>query len=127
MRNNLDCAFCVLAEERVVMSNEYAFAVRDLFPVTDLHTLVIPRRHVSSYFDLTETELLQCRDLLVLAKQDIMQQDHSVAGFNIGVNIGETAGQTVMHAHIHLIPRRTGDVAEPRGGIRHLIPGKGSY
>ena len=121
------CLFCEMTEDRIIDRNDLAYAIRDGFPVTPLHTLIIPKRHAIDYFDLTKEELLACDELLKKAKQDIQAEDASVDGFNIGMNAGPSAGQTVFHCHIHLIPRRTGDVENPRGGVRHTIPGKGFY
>jgi ATP adenylyltransferase len=121
------CLFCNLPPERIVSENELAYAIRDGFPVTPLHTLIIPKRHVVDYFGLTEAEVLSCNDLLKAMKTAIVSADPTVIGFNIGMNAGAAAGQTVFHCHIHLIPRRGGDVEDPRGGVRHLIPGKGAY
>jgi diadenosine tetraphosphate (Ap4A) HIT family hydrolase len=121
------CLFCSVGEERLIAGNDLAFAVRDGFPVAELHSLVIPRRHVSDYFDLSKEELLACNELLRIVKEEILAKDPSVKGFNVGVNSGLVAGQSVFHCHIHLIPRREGDVPNPRGGIRHVIPGKGAY
>jgi diadenosine tetraphosphate (Ap4A) HIT family hydrolase len=121
------CLFCNIENERIIAENDLAYAVRDGFPVTELHTLIIPKRHVEDYFSLTQEELLACDELMRLLKDEIMDADSSVDGFNIGMNSGESAGQTIFHCHIHLIPRRTGDVENPRGGVRHLIPGKGNY
>lgn len=121
------CLFCEMPAQRVIMQNAYAYAVRDGFPVTAGHSLVIPKRHVSDYFGLTPEELLACDELIRSLRQTVLQQDASVAGFNIGANAGAVAGQTIFHCHIHLIPRREGDVANPRGGVRHTIPGKGTY
>ena len=121
------CIFCTLPADRIVLQNEHAVAIRDGFPVTEGHSLVIPRRHVPDYFGLQRDELEACRDLLHQLREDILKGDPSVEGFNIGVNAGEVAGQTIFHCHIHLIPRRRGDVPSPRGGVRHIIPGKGSY
>jgi diadenosine tetraphosphate (Ap4A) HIT family hydrolase len=111
----------------VVAENELACAFRDAFPVTPGHTLIIPKRHVIDYFTMSREEVLACHELIHQQRTLILEDDASVVAFNIGMNAGEAAGQTVFHAHVHLIPRRTGDVDEPRGGIRHLIPGKGSY
>ena len=122
-----DCPFCTIQTERVIAENDLAYAIRDGFPVSKFHTLIIPKRHTEDFFALTEAELLACNRLLIEAKQSIREQDAAVGGFNIGVNAGEIAGQTIFHCHIHLIPRRKGDVENPRGGIRHLIPGKGYY
>ena len=121
------CLFCNVGEERIIAGNDLAFAIRDGFPVTELHSLVIPRRHVSDYFELTKEELLACNELLRTVKEEILARDASVKGFNVGANSGLVAGQSVFHCHIHLIPRREGDVPNPKGGIRHLIPGKGAY
>ena len=121
------CLFCNIEYERVIAENNLAYAVRDGFPVTDLHTLIIPKRHVEDYFGLTQEELLACDELIRSLKDEIMDSDSSVDAFNIGMNAGESAGQTIFHCHIHLIPRRSGDVENPRGGVRHLIPGKGNY
>lgn len=121
------CLFCEIPADRVIASNDLAYAIHDGFPVTPLHTLIIPKRHVETYFDLTEDEILACNRLLSGRREEILKSDPAVEGFNIGMNAGEVAGQTIFHCHIHLIPRRKGDVENPRGGIRHLIPGKGYY
>lgn len=121
------CLFCNIDDKRIVAENDLAYAIRDGFPVTLFHTLVIPKRHVPDYFDLTHEELLSCDSLLHQLREEILQADNTVTGFNIGVNSGKAAGQTIFHCHIHLIPRRDGDVQNPRGGIRHVIPGKGYY
>jgi ATP adenylyltransferase len=121
------CLFCNLDGERILYKNELAVAIRDAFPVTPLHTLVIPKRHVPEMFDLSRPETNACNELLVKAKQGLNAADPEVRGFNVGINNGEAAGQTVQHCHIHLIPRRGGDVPNPVGGIRNVIPGKGPY
>lgn len=122
-----ECIFCSPEEERVFLRNDLAFALWDSFPVTKLHALIVPRRHTEDYFSLTAAELLACDDLLRRARDFVLSSDPSIAGFNLGANVGRVAGQTIFHCHIHLIPRRTGDVENPRGGVRHLIPGKGTY
>jgi len=122
-----DCVFCNDCAGRIIAENELCFAIRDGFPVTDLHTLIIPKRHVADYFELYQPELNAIHDLLAQQKQSIMQNDKTVSGFNIGINAGKSAGQTVFHVHIHLIPRRDGDVEEPRGGVRGVFPNKQSY
>ena len=122
-----DCLFCTIPPERIVAQNALVYAIRDGFPVTPLHTLVIPKRHAEDFFELTEDEILACNQLILEVRQRILDQDPAVQGFNIGMNAGEVAGQTVFHCHIHLIPRRKGDVDNPRGGVRHTIPGKGHY
>ncbi len=124
---NKGCLFCNIEQGRLVSSNELAYSIRDGFPVTEHHTLVIPKRHVASYFDLGQAEINAINQLLTAEKKSIEKQDALVTGFNIGINSGESAGQTIFHCHIHLIPRRDGDVKEPRGGVRHVIPGKGTY
>lgn len=121
------CIFCFIDPSRIIAENEYAFSVRDGFPVSDLHTLIIPKRHVIEYFDLTSRELEAANSLLKSSSINLTSLDKKITGFNIGVNVGLSAGQTVFHCHIHLIPRRNGDVNDPRGGIRHVIPLKGYY
>ena len=121
------CVFCAIAEAEIVAANGRAYAVRDTSPVTPLHTLILPRRHVSSYFDLGQAERDAVLALLEQVRLGILGADPSVEGFNIGVNVGEAAGQTVFHCHVHLIPRRRGDVENPRGGVRAVIPGKALY
>ena len=122
-----DCIFCSLESERIIAENEHALAFKDGFPVTESHTLIIPKRHVATYFDLDKDEILACNELLHRLKTTLESNDPLISGFNIGMNAGQSAGQTVFHCHIHLIPRRSGDVENPRGGVRHLIPGKGFY
>lgn len=122
-----DCIFCDPEKERVFLSSDLAYALWDSCPVAPLHALVIPRRHAPDYFALSAEELLACDDLLRRAREQIVADDPSVEGFNIGVNVGEVAGQTIFHCHFHLIPRRRGDMENPRGGVRHLFPGKGAY
>ena len=121
------CPFCEIPESRIVASNAVAFALHDNFPVTKLHTLIVPRRHAATFFDLFEPERRAINLLLDEARQEILKQDPTVAGFNVGMNSGALAGQTIDHAHVHLIPRRIGDVADPRGGVRGVIPGKAVY
>jgi diadenosine tetraphosphate (Ap4A) HIT family hydrolase len=121
------CSFCELPSERVVLENRLAVAILDKFPVTDGHMLVIPKRHAATYFELGRPEINACNLLLEEAKVAIELNDSVVSGFNIGINAGQSAGQTVLHCHIHLIPRRIGDVSDPAGGVRHVIPDKGYY
>lgn len=108
-----------------MLENDLSFAVYDKYPVTKQHLLVIPKRHVPDYFGLSPEELLACDAVLRQLRSQIEDEDSTVEGFNIGMNVGEVAGQTVFHCHIHLIPRRRGDIPDPRGGVRNLIPGKG--
>lgn len=126
-RREPGCPFCEMPAKRVIADNELAYAVRDAYPVTDLHTLVIPKRHAASYFELGSAEAKACHLLLERAREEIRAEDSSVEGFNVGVNDGEAAGQTVAHAHVHLIPRRQGDVADPQGGVSHAVAGRGYY
>ena len=121
------CLFCEIPSHRIIDFNSLAYAIRDMYPVTELHTLVIPRRHTASYFDLGQSEIDAITELLQRIQASIREQDTSVEAFNVGINDGEAAGQTIPHCHIHLIPRRKGDVREPRGGVRHTIPGRGNY
>jgi ATP adenylyltransferase len=121
------CPFCEMPTDGVIEENELAYALRDAFPVTPLHTLVVPKRHVRSYFELGRPELNACHRLLEREKETIEHQDGNVEGFNVGINDGEVAGQTVFHCHIHLMPRRMGDVEDPTGGVRNVFPGKGAY
>jgi ATP adenylyltransferase len=123
----LGCIFCDVPADRVIASNTLAFALLDNYPVTRLHTLVIPKRHAATFFDLFEPERRAINQLLSGLRVEIMSKDASVSGFNIGMNNGDTAGQTISHAHVHLIPRRDGDVQDPRGGVRGVIPGKAVY
>ncbi len=122
-----NCIFCNLPKDRVVFENDLAIAIYDGFPVTDLHALIIPKRHTENYFKLTNNELFSCNQLLKEFEIEVNKKDNLVQGFNIGINTGDVAGQTIFHCHIHLIPRRQGDVDNPRGGVRNIIPGKGDY
>ena len=122
-----DCIFCNLDNSRIEKENSFALSFKDLYPVTSGHTLVIPKRHTQSFFDLTGEEKKAMLELLESQRSDLMKSDKSITGFNIGVNDGTDSGQTIMHCHIHLIPRRSGDMKEPRGGVRGVIPEKQSY
>lgn len=121
------CVFCTLPKTRILAENALALALLDGHPVTELHTLITPKRHVADYFSLTRPEMNSCDALLRQMRKELLDKDPSIAGFNVGINVGVAAGQTVMHAHIHLIPRRWGDVEVPRGGVRGVIPGKAVY
>jgi diadenosine tetraphosphate (Ap4A) HIT family hydrolase len=127
IKTNDSCLFCSIPEEQVIASNELAYAIKDSSPVTEGHALIIPKRHVADYFGLSDSEILACNRLIKELQESIIAQDPLVAGFNIGMNAGAAAGQTIFHCHIHLIPRREGDVENPRGGVRHVISGKGYY
>jgi ATP adenylyltransferase len=127
MSETNQCHFCELTDDRIIDETETCVVIHDLYPVTPLHTLIITKRHVPSYFDLSGQERNEVRQLIDKHRQYIEQEDESVSGFNIGINCGEDAGQTVMHCHVHLIPRRKGDADDPRGGVRGVIPAKQSY
>ena len=124
---NNPCLFCNIKESGLTEENSLAYASYDTYPVSELHCLIIPKRHVKDYFELTNNEVIACNDLINKIKHEIINKDSSVKGFNIGTNVGLTAGQSVMHCHIHLIPRRVGDVENPQGGIRSVIPHKQHY
>ena len=126
-RRQQGCPFCDLSSTRVVAANALAVLIRDSFPVTPGHLLAIPRRHVSSWFDLHRPEVAAVNALLDHGRKATGDTDEAVTGFNVGINAGETAGQTIFHCHAHLIPRRPGDVPNPRGGVRNVIPGNGDY
>jgi len=118
------CPLCSVPNSKMIASNVMAYAVIDESPVTQGHLLIIPRRHVEDYFELSDYEKGACDDLLDKVREEIEENDASVAGFNVGINVGDVAGQTIPHAHVHLIPRRPGDVEDPSGGVRHLLDSK---
>ena len=120
------CPFCTLPPERIIDSNEYGLTIRDGFPVSTGHTLIIPKRHVGSWFEIDADEQLGLLDLLARAKI-VLQDELSPDGYNIGINDGPASGQTVPHLHMHLIPRYKGDQDDPRGGVRWIIPEKAKY
>ena len=124
---NDPCLFCeFLKNKEISAENDLAFAIFDGFPVNPGHVLVIPKRHVANYFELTTEEVLAIRDLLQRMKTEVDAKFHP-DGYNIGVNVGADAGQSIFHVHVHLIPRYKGDVKNPRGGVRGVIPAKQSY
>ena len=123
----MQCIFCELPQDRIIDQTDLSKVFRDAFPVTKLHTLVIPKRHVADYFELTKEEQADIQTLIQKHHEIIKLEDMSVTGFNMGINIGVSAGQTVFHTHVHLIPRRDGDVSSPQGGVRGVIPKKQSY
>ena len=120
------CPFCSLPTERFVLESAYAVALRDAFPVSPGHTLIIPRRHVASFFEVTEAERADLMSLLAAARDDL-DREFRPAGYNVGINDGTAAGQTVPHVHMHLIPRFAGDREDPRGGVRWVLPDKAAY
>ena len=124
---NNPCLFCNSKSSGITHENELAYASYDTYPVSEHHCLIIPKRHVLDYFDLTDDELLACNNLVKLVKEEILKKDTNVKGFNLGTNAGKIAGQSIMHCHIHLIPRREGDVENPQGGVRSVIPTKQHY
>ena len=124
---NNPCLFCNSKASGIAHENEFAYASYDTYPVSNHHCLIIPKRHLSDYFELTNDELIACNDLIKIIKQEIKSKDKSVVAFNIGTNIGKVSGQSIMHCHIHLIPRREGDVENPQGGVRAVIPKKQHY
>ena len=121
------CLFCDKEKQKVVYSSALFFVVRDSYPVTKYHTLIIPHRHVSNFFELNERELIDLNKILKKQRKLLMDLDKNISAFNIGVNAGKDAGQSIMHCHLHLIPRRKGDVENPRGGVRGVIPSKQKY
>ena len=122
-----NCPFCLIGDGRLLLENSLAIVIKDEHPVTKSHVLVIPKRHTSDYFDLGNAETRACHRLVTEARARLLREDTSILGFNVGINSGAVAGQTVMHCHIHLIPRRAGDNPNPRGGVRCVIPGKADY
>jgi len=122
----LACPFCALPQERIVLSNHHGVVIRDGFPVADGHTLIVARRHIGSYFGLDVEERTGLLALLDEAKR-LLDIDFRADGYNIGINDGPAAGQTIQHVHIHLIPRFRGDRGDPRGGVRWIIPEKADY
>jgi len=124
---NNPCLFCNIKKNEYVYENDLAYANYDSYPVTKYHCLIIPKRHVKDYFDLSDKELIACDKLLKIIKAEILIEDKNVEGFNIGTNIGKVSGQSIFHCHFHLIPRREGDVENPQGGVRSVIPNKQHY
>ena len=124
---NNPCLFCNIEKSGCAYENELAYASYDSYPVTEHHCLIIPKRHIKDYFDLSNEELVACNDLVQILKKEIIKKDPSVKGFNLGTNIGKVSGQSILHCHLHLIPRREGDVGNPQGGVRSVIPNKQHY
>jgi diadenosine tetraphosphate (Ap4A) HIT family hydrolase/5-methylcytosine-specific restriction endonuclease McrA len=125
-----ECLFCNIQHnetKRIVEENTLAYVIQDGFAVTEHHSLIIPKRHAKDYFELTQAEVNAVNQLIQSQKSHLDKKDKAIEGYNVGMNCGEVAGQTIFHCHIHLIPRRKGDVKEPRGGVRNIIPGKGLY
>ena len=124
---NNPCIFCKIRKEELQFENQLAYSSTDNYPVSEFHSLIVPKRHVETYFELTNDEIQACNELILKTKEKILKEDSTVKGFNIGTNSGKVAGQSIMHCHIHLIPRREGDVENPQGGVRSVIPLKQHY
>ena len=124
---NNPCLFCNSKSSGVAHENDLAYASYDTYPVTEQHCLIIPKRHVVDYFELSNEELIACNDLIKIVKNEVLDKDKSIKAFNVGTNAGKIAGQSIMHCHIHLIPRREGDVDNPQGGVRAVIPKNQHY
>lgn len=121
-----NCIFCDLPKEKIIVENELARAFYDEFPVSKGHILIIPKRHIANFFELEQKELNDINSLILECKK-IIDNKYAPDGYNIGVNVGKHAGQSVFHVHVHLIPRYKGDVANPKGGVRGVIPEKQNY
>ena len=124
---NNPCLFCNVKKTGCSHENELAYASYDSYPVSKNHCLIIPKRHINNYFNLSKDELVACDDLIRIVKDEIIKRDKTVKGFNLGTNIGKVSGQSIFHCHFHLIPRREGDVENPQGGVRSVIPNKQHY
>lgn len=122
---NNPCLFCK-DPRGVSLERELAYSARDTYAVSPGHTLIIPRRHVANFFDLSPEEINVCMDLIIEERKRL-DEEFKPDGYNIGVNVGPAAGQSIFHVHIHVIPRYKGDVENPQGGVRHVIPKKGHY
>ncbi len=121
------CVFCEkILKGKVLFEDTFWVALEDGFPVSKGHTLIVPKRHVASFFDLTKEEFATLQEMICRAKERL-DSLHKPDGYNIGVNVGKAAGQSVFHVHVHVIPRYSGDVANPRGGVRGVIPSKQNY
>ncbi len=124
--SRLNCPFCQIEEQQIIFQNELVISFRDGFPISPRHTLIIPKRHIASFFELTAQEHQALFEALHILKTEI-DQEFTPDGYNIGINDGLAAGQTVMHLHVHLIPRYKGDCTDPRGGVRWIFPEKAAY
>ena len=124
---NNPCLFCNISFNDFELENKLAFASYDSYPVSKYHILIVPKRHVENYFELNKEEILACHSLLKQLKKKLEAKDNTIKGFNVGSNSGKTAGQSINHCHIHLIPRRLGDVDNPQGGVRSVIASKQHY
>ena len=124
---NNPCIFCKTKKEEFLFENDLAYASTDSYPVSKFHSLIVTKRHVENYFELTTEEIQACNELILQTKESILKKDSTVKGFNIGTNAGKVAGQSIMHCHIQIIPRREGDVENPQGGVRSVIPNNQHY
>ena len=124
---NKPCLFCNSEESGFIFENQLSFASYDTYPVSKYHCLIIPKRHIKDFFEITDEELVACNELIKRVKHEVIRQDPNIDGFNLGTNIGEVSGQSILHCHFHLIPRRSGDVDNPQGGVRSVIPNKQHY
>ena len=124
---NNPCLFCTIRKKELIFENELAYVSYDTYPVSTHHCLIIPKRHIKDYFELSDREIVACDQLIKKVKKQIQIKDPTVKGYNIGINSGIVAGQSIMHCHIHLIPRREGDVENPQGGVRSVISKKQHY
>ena len=125
--SNNPCLFCITKKEDIIDENEFAYATFDSYPVSSQHCLIVPKRHIKDYFELNKEEVIGCDQLIKKIKNQVEKNDKTIKGFNIGINSGKVAGQSIMHCHIHLIPRREGDTENPQGGVRGVIPLKQHY
>jgi len=126
--NQEDCIFCNKTNCNVISKTKNFFIIRDTaYPVTKHHTLIITNRHIADFFELTAEEMNELNEILKKQKKELKNLDQKISGFNVGVNVGKDAGQSIMHCHLHLIPRRKGDVEDPSGGVRGVIPEKQKY
>ncbi len=127
----MDCLFCRIQKaehkKEIICENDFFFVIRDNYPVSKYHTLIIPHRHIQSYFEINKKEIVSVNQILNFQRDEILKLDPTVSAFNIGVNDGKDAGQSIYHLHLHLIPRRYGDMENPRGGVRGVIPAKQKY
>ena len=121
------CIFCNKTKQKIISSNESFFVVRDSYPVTKYHSLIISHRHISNFFDLSDYEFNNLNKILKKERQSLLDLDKNITAFNVGVNSGVDAGQSIMHCHIHIIPRRKGDIDNPKGGVRGVISSKQKY
>ncbi len=124
---NKHCIFCSIKKDELLFENNLAYASTDSYPVSKFHSLVVPKRCIKNFFELNNQEIIACNDLIKKLQKKILFEDNTVKGFNIGTNSGKAAGQSIFHCHIHVIPRREGDVENPQGGVRSVIPSKQHY